>query len=359
MKFCIVAGTRPNFVKISSLLTAFSQVNGGDLYEVVVVHTGQHYDDRLSGSFFRELRMRNPDFNLNAGSGSHAEQTARVMTAFEPLCVAQRPDWVIVVGDVNSTLAAALVAKKLGIRVAHVEAGLRSGDNLMPEEINRRCTDAIADIFFTTEPSANMNLCREGVSCDRIHFVGNTMIDALCKYLDESLRSPLPIGLVEKQFAIVTLHRPSNVDFSDRVSSIVDSINRVAEDIPILFPIHPRTAARVNPSSLHPAIHVMDPMSYLQFIGAIARARFVLTDSGGIQEETTALGVPCLTMRCNTERPITCDLGTNTLVGTDPHRIVDAVQSVLSGSYRKGRMPEKWDGRAANRIVYLLTHIDA
>jgi UDP-N-acetylglucosamine 2-epimerase (non-hydrolysing) len=276
------------------------------------------------------------------------------MMAFEPICIERRPDWVIVVGDVNSTIACALVARKLGIRVAHVEAGLRSHDMSMPEEINRRCTDAISDLLFTTDSIADKNLLREGVAVDKIHFVGNTMIDTLVQHIDRARQLPLAHGCVPGNYVVLTLHRPSNVDSPDHLAPIIGAINSIAERIPIIFPVHPRTAPHLKHMSLNPGIKIVEPMSYLPFLGLVAHSRMVLTDSGGIQEETTALGIPCLTMRPNTERPITCEIGTNVLVGTDPRRIVREANLILDGYARIGTIPEKWDGRSAERIVEVL-----
>lgn len=352
LKYFLVAGTRPNFMKIAPIYRAFSAKCNGR--ELLLVHTGQHYSRNMSEDFFRDLGIPEPDINLEVGSGSHAEQTARIMLAFEPACIEHRPDWVIVVGDVNSTVACALTAKKLGIRVAHVEAGLRSRDMSMPEEINRLCTDAISDLLFTTDPIADENLRNEGVAAEKIHFVGNTMIDTLHQHIGRAREQPLPDGLTPGQYAVLTLHRPANVDSPDRLAPILGAINMIADRIPVVFPIHPRTASRLNGAELHPGVRTMEPMSYLPFLGLVARSRMVLTDSGGIQEETTILGVPCLTMRPNTERPITCAIGTNVLVGTDPKRILDEAQAILDGRTRPGAIPAKWDGHAAERIVDVL-----
>jgi UDP-N-acetylglucosamine 2-epimerase (non-hydrolysing) len=322
-------------MKIAPILRAFSlKLNGHSNTPVLLVHTGQHYSRNMSDDFFRDLGIPEPDINLGVGSGSHAEQTARIMMAFERACLEHRPDWVIVVGDVNSTIACALTAKKLGIRVAHVEAGLRSRDMSMPEEINRLCTDAISDLLFTTDTIAVENLRNEGVDTEKIYFVGNTMIDTLEQQIVRARDLPLPDNLEAGQYAVLTLHRPANVDSPDRLSSILGAINAIAE--------------------LHPRIQIVEPMSYLPFLALVARSQMVLTDSGGIQEETTVLGIPCLTMRPNTERPITCEIGTNVLVGTDPQRILKEATSILDGQDRIGTIPEKWDGRAAERIVDIL-----
>ena len=348
MKIFVVAGARPNFVKVAPILEA---MRGRRDVEPVLVHTGQHYDIRMSGSFFDELGIPAPDINLEVGSGSHAKQTARIMTAFEDVCAREKPDWVTVVGDVNSTVACALTAKKMGIQVAHVEAGLRSWDRSMPEEINRLCTDAISDLLFTTDEGASANLRAEGIEENKIHFVGNTMIDTLLRHVDRAKALPLPDGLQRGEFAVLTLHRPSNVDSGARLQGIFDALEDVAARMPVVFPVHPRTAERLAGIRLHRNVRTTEPMGYLRFVGLIAQARMVLTDSGGIQEETTVLGVPCVTMRANTERPITCEVGTNVLAGTDPRGIRGAAMAALRGEGRAGRIPEKWDGKAAGKIV--------
>lgn len=350
MKFLLVAGARPNFMKIAPILEAFRTRNHSG---VLLVHTGQHYDRRMSDDFFTDLGIPEPDIHLNVGSGSHAQQTARIMMAFEEACQSEMPDWVLVVGDVNSTIACALTAKKLGIRVAHVEAGLRSRDMSMPEEINRLCTDAISDLLFTTDTLADRNLLAEGVAPERIRFVGNTMIDTLLRHVDRARALPLPDGLSAKAYAVLTLHRPSNVDHPEVLSSLLHAIRHIADQIPIVFPVHPRTAQRIGSLADHPSIRIIEPQSYLPFLGLVARSRMVLTDSGGIQEETTVLGVPCITMRDNTERPVTCEIGTNILAGTNPAAILEAARSVLSttSGTRSYQIPEKWDGCAAGRIV--------
>lgn len=352
MKYLLVAGARPNFMKIAPIYLAFSASRNG--HDILLVHTGQHYSRNMSDDFFRDLGIPEPGINLDVGSGSHAEQTARIMMAFEPVCTKHRPEWVIVVGDVNSTVACALTAKKLGIRVAHVEAGLRSGDMSMPEEINRLCTDAISDLLFTTDTIADENLRNEGIPQEKIHFVGNTMIDTLRQHVGRARELPLPDGLAPGQYAVLTMHRPSNVDSPERLAPLLSAINAIADRVPIVFPIHPRTASRLNGVRLRPGIRSVEPMGYLPFLGLVARARMVLTDSGGIQEETTVLGIPCLTMRPNTERPITCEIGTNVLVGTDPARILLEANAILDGQTRQGAIPEKWDGHAAERIVDIL-----
>ena len=355
MKVFLVAGARPNFMKVAPLVAALrARAPRFPELQVLLVHTGQHYDARMSDEFFRDLGMPEPDIHLGAGSGTHAEQTARVMIAFEKVCIEHNPALVVVVGDVNSTVACALSARKLGIPVAHVEAGLRSRDITMPEEINRLCTDAISDLLFTTDRLADRNLRREGCQRRRIHFVGNTMIDSLHQHLKRALAQPLPIGLEAGSYALLTLHRPSNVDDPATLSGLLEVVNRIAERIPVIFPAHPRTAQRLKDIELHDRLVVIEPLGYLAFLGLMARARMVLTDSGGIQEETTVLHVPCLTLRQNTERPITCRMGTNILAGTDPHRILQLALQVLDSPPPCTRIPEKWDGHAADRIAEYL-----
>jgi UDP-N-acetylglucosamine 2-epimerase (non-hydrolysing) len=364
MKFLLVAGARPNFMKIAPIMAAFrkEQQSRPDL-EVRLVHTGQHYDPKMSDGFFEDLNIPHPDINLGVGSGTHAQQTARVMTAFEEVCLNDRPDWVLVVGDVNSTMACTITAKKLGIRVAHVEAGLRSFDMSMPEEINRLCTDVLADLLFTTDPIADQNLRREGVSEEKIRFVGNTMIDTLLLHMDRARALPLPDGLRDGGFAVLTLHRPGNVDHRETLCSLFSTLCEIAGRIPVVFPAHPRTVGRLKEFGLldqlqqDGSIRLVEPLSYLPFIGLVAHSRMVLTDSGGILEETTVLRIPCITMRPNTERPITCELGTNILTGSDPERIRAAAFSVLDGAVRPSSIPDKWDGKAAERIVGVLLNV--
>ena len=342
-------------MKVAPLMEAFrARRNQFPEVQPLLVHTGQHYDAQMSDEFFHDLGMPTPDIHLGAGSGSHAEQTARVMVAFEKICVEHEPSLVVVVGDVNSTMACAISAKKLGIPVAHVEAGLRSRDMKMPEEINRLCTDVISDFLFTTDRLADENLLAEGCPPERIHFVGNTMIDSLHKHLSRALTTPLPPGLEAGEYALLTLHRPSNVDDPSALQRLFDAINAIAERIPVLFPAHPRTAQRLAGIHLHDRVRVIEPLGYLAFLGLMARARMVLTDSGGIQEETTVLHVPCLTLRENTERPITCELGTNILAGTDPIRILDHAMRVLDSPPPTNRVPDKWDGNAGGRIADVL-----
>jgi len=364
MRIISVAGARPNFVKIAPLVREMRQIPS---LESLLVHTGQHYDEGLSGQLFRDLEIPAPDFNLEVGSASHAVQTAEVMRRLEPVLISTRPDLVLVVGDVNSTVAAALTAVKLGIRVAHVEAGLRSFDRTMPEEINRVVTDAIADLLFVTEESGRDNLLREGIAADKIHFVGNVMIDALLAFRPHWQSSPVfdRLGLHgNESYAVLTLHRPSNVDEPAKLTKLLDALQDVARHIPIIFPVHPRVRARlgmqqeptreVEALSAGKGIAYLDPLGYLDFIALVSRARLVLTDSGGIQEETTILGVPCLTLRDNTERPATVTWGTNRVIGTHPRRIVEEALQALNQPPGPTERPPLWDGQAASRIVKIL-----
>ena len=357
VKILNVVGARPNFMKMAPIVAAIAR-RPAEL-SPLLVHTGQHYDETMSASFFRELKIPPPDVNLEVGSGTHAEQTARVMLAFEPVLVRERPDWVVVVGDVNSTLACALVAAKLGIRVAHVEAGLRSFDWTMPEEVNRVLTDRMASLLFTPSADGDANLRREGIDADRIVRVGNVMIDTLMRQLEDSRRSRVldNLDLRRGSFAALTMHRPSNVDDPATLRGILTALADVARELPIIFPAHPRTRARMREFGIAaPAnVRLLEPMGYVDFLRLWSNARVVLTDSGGLQEETTALGIPCLTLRENTERPITVEQGTNRIVGSDPERIKSAVRSILRGEDTHARrVPELWDGRAAERIVEAL-----
>ena len=355
MKIFLVAGARPNFMKVAPLWDALrARRNRLPELQPLLVHTGQHYDAQMSGNFLRDLGLPAPDIYLEGGSGSHAEQTARIMVAFEAACLQHKPAFVVVVGDVNSTLACAISAKKLGIPVAHVEAGLRSRDMSMPEEINRLVTDVLSDLLFTTDELAGANLLAEGCPPERIHFVGNTMIDSLTNHLSRSLAQPLPFGLDAGTYALLTLHRPSNVDDPDALQALVDAINAIAGYLPVIFPAHPRTAQRIPAIRLHDRVRVIEPLGYIAFLGLMARARLVLTDSGGIQEETTVLHVPCLTLRKNTERPITCEQGTNRLAGTGTNEVIESTLRVLNAPPPTNRLPDKWDGRAGERIADIL-----
>jgi len=354
-KLMLVAGARPNFMKIAPLLREMRKHYAAEI-QPVLVHTGQHYDHLMSQSFFDELGIAPPDHHLGVGSGSHAQQTARVMTALEEVMLAERPDCLVVVGDVNSTLAGALVAAKLLVPVAHVEAGLRSFDRGMPEEINRLVTDALADTLFVTEPSGRENLLREGRPPEAIHLVGNVMVDTLL----HELKRPLPRlePAPAKPYAVLTLHRPANVDRPEKLGELMAALEEVARELPVYFPAHPRTQKALAAAGLAPGgdsgITVMDPLPYRSFLALWKDAALVITDSGGLQEETTALGVPCFTLRDNTERPITVEVGTNTLVGSSGQALVAAFRRFQEEGPKKGRVPELWDGRAAERIVRVL-----
>ncbi len=350
----IIVGARPNFMKAAPLWHALSAAEWCDLR---LVHTGQHYSPEMSDVFLEEFRLPKPHYSLGVGSGSHAEQTAAVMVAYEKIAVAERPDWVVVIGDVNSTLAATLVAKKLNLRVAHLEAGLRSFDRTMPEEINRIVTDALADLLWTPSVDGDENLVREGVSPERIERVGNVMIDAFeMMRLRIEASNPLEkYGIADRKFAVVTLHRPSNVDDPARLLSLVDGILEISKRLLVVMPVHPRTRQRlitaglIERLSLDRNMRLIEPLAYVDFMALVTRARFVVTDSGGVQEETTYLGIPCLTMRDNTERPITITEGSNLLISDAS--LVSAVDDVLNGPERKAGSVDLWDGRAAERIA--------
>jgi UDP-N-acetylglucosamine 2-epimerase (non-hydrolysing) len=370
-RILVVAGARPNFVKIAPLMEQLATRRAQGV-ETLLVHTGQHYDEAMSRLFFDQLGIPRPDVNLEVGSGSHGQQTGEVLARIEPVMQEWKPDAVVVVGDVNSTLAAALAAAKLHIAVVHVEAGLRSFDRAMPEEINRVLTDALADLLLVSEPSGVENLRREGVATEKVHLVGNVMIDSLRKFREmargsSALRDLRLLGDTgaARRFALLTLHRPSNVDDVATLRPLLECLAEIAREIPILFPAHPRTQERIERfgfgglvrtawPNADSGILMCRPVGYLEFLHLESEAAFVLTDSGGIQEETTVLGVPCLTLRENTERPITVTEGTNTLVGNDPARILTAARDILSGKGKQGRTPALWDGKAAERIVRVL-----
>lgn len=350
MRVLHVVGARPNFMKVAPVLTA---LRAHENVEQILVHTGQHYDVNMSDVFFEQLGIPAPDFNLAVGSGTHATQTAQIMTRLESVIVEQRPDVVLVYGDVNSTVAAALVCAKLGIRLGHVEAGLRSFDRTMPEEINRLVTDQLAELLYTPSEDGDINLRREGISPEKIFRVGNVMIDSLLKLLPVALqrsRNGLPT-----QYAAVTLHRPANVDDGETLRSILQSLIEVSRDLEVVFPAHPRTRQRIADFGLDSRqLRVMDPLPYVDFLALQSRATVVITDSGGIQEETTYLGIPCLTVRENTERPITVSLGTNILVGRDRDKLRTELALILVGKGKKGSVPPLWDGKTGERIAALL-----
>lgn len=364
LKVINVVGARPNFMKVAPIVAAMKKRPAEFL--PLVVHTGQHYDAAMSDAFFTDLDLPQPDIHLGVGSGSHAAQTAAVMERFEPVVLREKPDWVLVVGDVNSTIACALVCVKLGIKVAHVEAGLRSRDRTMPEEINRLLTDQIADLLFTPSADGDQNLLAEGIPQERISFVGNVMIDSLFKNLERARQSKIKaeMGLTDGEYAVLTLHRPSNVDSRDTFERILSALERISLSLPVIFPVHPRTRKTIAEFGLTDRIAatrnllLIDPLGYLDFLSLYSTARLVLTDSGGIQEETTALGIPCLTLRENTERPITVELGTNVIVGTDTNRIVSAALVHLNDSPNQNRQQlPLWDGHTAERILAVLQDV--
>ena len=354
----IIAGARPNFMKIAPIIRAFeSRARSTTNLHFRLVHTGQHYDARMSGEFFSQLGIPNPDVNLEVGSGTQAEQTAAIMTRYERLLLAERSDLCLVVGDVTSTMACSITAQKLGVNVAHVEGGIRSGDWTMPEEINRLVTDAITNLFFTTSEVANQNLRNSGVPNERIFFVGNTMIDTLLANMDR-LRPPSfwdEMDLQPGQYFVATLHRPANVDRANQLGAMLSAIADGCRGLPVVFPAHPRTVKTLQSLSSVPAnIKLVEPQGYLEFNYLVKRAKAVITDSGGITEEATVMHVPCLTMRDTTERPETVTIGTNELVGTDPTRLKPALDLLFAGDWKRGQIPEKWDGMAGERIVAVL-----
>ncbi len=359
MRIIAIVGARPNFMKVAPIHRAMA---ADPCFEPMLVHTGQHYDDMLSAVFFRELELPPPDIFLGVGSDTHARQTAAVMQAVEPVFLEHAPDMVLVVGDVNSTLACALVASKLLIPVAHVEAGLRSFDRRMPEEINRIVTDAVSDVLFVSEESGVANLLHEGISPEKIHLVGNVMIDSLAAHREKAARSPIldTIGVRPKGYGVVTLHRPSNVDGRDALQRTLAALAAVQAELPIVFPIHPRTRGALAQFGLEPELRRMpnlrptEPLGYLDFLQLVQHAAVVLTDSGGIQEETTYIGVPCITLRDTTERPATVSLGTNELAPLDPAVLVEHVRRIVRGQWKQGRIPPLWDGKAASRITAVL-----
>lgn len=355
-----VVGARPNFMKIAPI---HREMQKNRAFEPILIHTGQHYDEKMSKLFFNDLNMPEPDEFLGVGSGSHAEQTAKVMLEFEKVCHKYKPDLVIVVGDVNSTLACSIVASKLWIPVAHVEAGLRSFDRKMPEEINRIVTDSISDILFISEPNGEINLRNEGVSSEKMHYVGNVMIDSLINFLEiaESSKILDRLTLKPNEFALVTMHRPSNVDDANNLNKILEALGIISKMIPIIMPIHPRTKKNIKKFGFKQSVaaiknlKILSPLGYLDFIKLEKYCKFVITDSGGLQEETTYLGKPCITVRDSTERPITAQIGTNEIVGSDMDLLLQHSNSIIKNSWKTGMIPEYWDGNAANRITEFLT----
>ena len=359
MKIIVVAGARPNFMKIAPIIEAFRPYKS---IAPMLVHTGQHYDEKMSDLFFHELGIPEPDINLGVGSCSHAVQVAEIIVAFEKVCITEKPDAVLVVGDVNSTIACGLVAVKLGIKLIHVEAGLRSFDRNMPEEINRILTDTISDYLFVTEPSGLQNLSREGVADERVFYVGNVMIDTLIKNREKAESSSIleDLGAKPGEYVTMTMHRPSNVDTPETLEMMVDIIDHIQSDIPIYFPAHPRTRNNLEKyrfmdrvSSME-NVHLLEPIGYLDFLKLNSNSRCVFTDSGGLQEETTAMRIPCITIRENTERPITCEMGTNQLVSLTPTDVLSAWNKVKAGAFDKCDVPPLWDGQAAKRIVTII-----
>ena len=362
-KILCVVGARPNFMKIAPVVRALKKAG----ITPFLLHTGQHYDDAMNHTFFQQLGIPTPDVNLAIGSGSHAVQTAEIMKAFEPVLVSDNYKAVLVVGDVNSTIACSLVAAKLHVPVIHVEAGLRSNDRQMPEEINRVLTDRLSDLLFTTEPAGECNLLNEGVDPDRIHYVGNVMIDTLLSNVSQAPelsdvfdRHQITADFGKGEYAVLTMHRPSNVDDPKILHGLIDSIQKVAESLPLIFAVHPRTKASLERNQLFDVlaadqnIHLLPPLEYLDLLTLMRHAKMVLTDSGGLQEETTALGVPCITLRENTERPVTVDEGTNTIVGTSDELIQKTVQNIVKSGGKSGCVPKYWDGKAAERIAAVI-----
>ncbi|MGI1677485.1 MAG: UDP-N-acetylglucosamine 2-epimerase (non-hydrolyzing) [Cellvibrionaceae bacterium] len=357
----IIAGARPNFVKIAPIVEAIEkEQKNGFLVEYRLIHTGQHYDAAMSGSFFEQLGIPEPHINLEVGSGTQAEQTGAIMTGYESLLANKKSDLCIVVGDVNSTMACSIVARKMGVKVAHVEAGIRSNDWAMPEEINRVVTDSITNWFFTTSRAAGLNLKKAGVEDERIFFVGNTMIDTLLKQR-ENFRAPTfwgSLNLQKKEYVVLTLHRPSNVDGENKLIELLQLINDAVKTVPVVFPVHPRTSNMLKTSGQHfKNIHFVDPQAYLEFNYLVEHSKGVVTDSGGITEETTVMGIPCITLRENTERPETVEIGTNELAGTDHKIIKEKLEKLLSGSWKKGAVPELWDGSTGERVLKIIKDI--
>ncbi len=357
LKILNIVGARPNFMKIAPIYAEMKRRESE--FEPLIVHTGQHYDAKMSDAFFDDLGMPKPDIHLEVGSATHAVQTAKIMLEFEPVVLREKPDWVLVVGDVNSTIACALVCSKLGVKVAHVEAGLRSYDRTMPEEINRILTDSISDLLLTPSPDGNENLKKEGIPDQKVKLVGNVMIDSLFRNLEFAERSKIreKLDLTGKDYAVLTLHRPSNVDEKETFESLLEALSEISRKIPIIFPAHPRTASRIEEFGFSDKIKnsnitIIEPLGYLDFLNLMSNSKLVLTDSGGLQEETTALKIPCLTLRENTERPITIEMGTNILVGIIPEKIKQAAFEILKKEdfTKDAKVPPLWDGKTAERI---------
>jgi UDP-N-acetylglucosamine 2-epimerase (non-hydrolysing) len=361
MKIDLIAGARPNFMKIASIIDAIHAAQSENKnIEYRLIHTGQHYDKNMSESFFTQLSIPHPHVNLGAGGGSQSEQTAAIMIGYEKLLMEEKADLCLVVGDVNSTMACSIVAQKLHVPVAHVEAGIRSGDWTMPEEINRLVTDAITNFFFTTTQEAGEILKKSGITEDRIFWVGNTMIDTLLKHRHRFQQPPIwaELDLQKNEYLVMTLHRPANVDEDEKLKTLIDELVSNSQGLPLIFPAHPRTAKILAKLGIdHKNLHIIDPLGYLEFNYMVENARAVITDSGGITEETTVMGVPCITLRNNTERPETVEIGTNELIGTDPRSIKPALDKLFSGKWKKGSIPELWDGKAGQRIVNTLVSL--
>lgn len=355
----IIAGARPNFVKIAPIIKAINKAkSNGQEIDFRLIHTGQHYDKKMSGDFFEQLQIPEPHANLESGSGSQAEQTANIMIRFERELTENPADLVLVVGDVTSTMACAIVAQKLHTKVAHVEAGIRSNDWSMPEEINRLVTDSITNYFFTTTELANANLVQSGFNEENIYLVGNTMIDTLVEQRPRFKKPAIwdKIGLKEKEYLVMTLHRPANVDEESKLKELLDEIILHSQNLPLVFPVHPRTAKILEQLGIkHDRLHFVEPLSYLEFNYLVEKSKAVITDSGGITEETTVMGIPCMTLRDNTERPETITEGTNELIGTNPDAIAPALKILFDGTWKKGSIPKLWDGKTADRIVAILT----
>ncbi|WP_372948078.1 non-hydrolyzing UDP-N-acetylglucosamine 2-epimerase [Mariniphaga sp.] len=361
MKIDLIAGARPNFMKIAPIIEAIKKAqNKGKSISFRLIHTGQHYDRNMSGNFFEQLGIPEPDVNLGAGGGTQAEQTAAIMIGYEKLLLEEKSDLCLVVGDVTSTMACAITAQKLHVKVAHVEGGIRSGDWSMPEEINRMVTDSITNYFFTTTNTADENLLKSGISKDCIFRVGNTMIDTLIKQRPRFQKPPVwnNLKLGKGNYMVMTLHRPANVDEESKLKELLDEIILHSNGLPLVFPVHPRTSKILNGLGIaHPRLHMIEPLGYLEFNYLVENSKAVITDSGGITEETTVMGIPCITLRDNTERPETITIGTNELIGTDPDAIKPAMEKLFAGKWKEGSIPELWDGHTAERIVDILLDI--